>query len=303
MIYDILVVGSGPAGLASGMEAGRLGVNVLVVEEESVGGELVNRHTIKNLPGVSEMSGTELRSRLVGQLEEYDVSIAFTEVEDIIDDDLFEVRTTDGMYRARTIIVAGGGQPTRLSVPGAEQYIGRGVFYCAMCDGPLYTDDVVAVSGSDDWALTDALFLSKYASKVIVIEKGKRVAASKSLSERVTSHPTIEIRTQTLIKAVHGDDLLRQLELIDTADRTEHTEDVEGLYVQHGINLNSTYLTDILSTTERGKIVVDQALETDVRGIFAAGDIRQSSARTIASTIGDGITASHSAARQLQQDK
>jgi thioredoxin reductase (NADPH) len=302
MVYDILVVGSGPAGLATGIDAGRRGLEVMLFEKESIGGELVNRHTIE-IPGMPEASGSELRSTMVEQLRENDVSITLTAVEAIRDGDPFEVVTTDGEYRGHAVVIAGGGQPVRLDVPGAEEYSGRGVFYCAMCDGPLYADDVVAVSGSDDWALTDALFLTEHASKVVVIEEGKRLTASESLRERVASHPGIDIETRTGIRSLNGDDVLRQIELVDTEDGTERTESVGGLYVQHGIEPDSSYLTDVVSRTESGEIVVDSALETDTPGLFAAGDIRQSSPRTVSAAIGDGMTACQSATRYLDSSE
>lgn len=299
MVYDLLVVGSGPAGLAAGLAAGRRGLDVLLFEKESIGGELVNRHTIENLPGAPETSGPELRATMVDQLEPYDVSITLATVEAIRDEDPFAVATTDGEYRGRTVVVAGGGRPTQLDVPGADAYRGRGVFYCAMCDGPLYADDVVAVSGSDDWALTDALFLADHAAEVVVVEGGDRLAAGDSLRERVASHPSIEVHTGTRIRAVDGDDVLRELALVDTADGTERTLSVDGLYVQHGIEPDSAYLTDVVATTDCGAVVVDQSLETDASGLFAAGDVRQSSPRTVAAAVGDGVTAGRAAARRL----
>lgn len=299
MVYDILVIGSGPTGLATGIDAGRRGLEVMLFEKESIGGELVNRPTIE-IPGMPEVSGSELRSAMVEQLRENDVSITLTAVEAIHNDDPFEVVTTDGTYRGRTVVVAGGGQPVQLDVPGAEEYRGRGVFYCAMCDGPLYADDVVAVSGSDDWALTEALFLTEYASKIIVIEEQSRLDAGESLRKQVAAHPAIDIETRTGIRALDGDDVLREIELVDTENGTERTESVGGLYVQHGIDPESSYLTDVVSRTESGEIVVDQALETDTPGLFAAGDIRQSSPQTVSAAIGDGMTACQSARRYLE---
>lgn len=300
MVYDVLVVGSGPAGLAAGATAGQHGLAVTLFEEESIGGELVNRHTIEDFPGRSSVSGPELRSKMVEQLGEYDVPVRLATVESIHDEDPFVVGTTDGEYRARTVIVAAGGRPSRLDVPGAETYEGRGVFYCAMCDGPLYADGVVAVSGSDDWALTDALFLAEHASTVIVIEPRSRATAGQSLRERAESHSDIEIETGTELRSVDGDGVLERLELADTETGVGRTIAVDGLYVQHGIEPDTAYLPDAVSTTGCGAIVVDAALETDVGGLFAAGDVRQSSPRTVATAVGDGVTACRSAIRHLE---
>lgn len=313
--YDLVVVGSGPAGLATGITAGRQGLAAVVFEAESVGGELVNRHNIENLPGWPDMSGPELRSTLVDQLGAVGGQVRLAAVDDVrrgdsgasSDEDVQErsdvsglaVDTAEGTYRARTVVVAAGGRPARLDVPDAEAYRGRGIFYCAMCDGPLYADEVVAVSGGDDWALTDALYLTEHADSVVVIEPGPRLSAAEQLRERVVDHPDIEVRTDTEIQDVGGEDILERLELFDRNQGVEYVETVGGLYVQHGIEPETSILPQSVQWTDCGAVAVDQSLATAVPGLFAAGDIRQSSPRTVAGALGDGVTACQSAARYL----
>lgn len=302
MIYDILVVGSGPAGLATGLNAGRRGLDVMLFEKESIGGELINRHTIEDFPGVPGTDGPELRSTIVEQLEEDAVPITLATVEAIHDEEPFRLVTDSDEYHGRTVVIAGGGRPAKLDVHGAEEYDGRGIFYCAKCDGPLYAGETVAVSGSDEWALTDALHLTEHASKVIVIEEEDRLAADGSLRERVDAHPDIETKIGTEIQAVEGDDFLQRLTLV--GDGNEWSEPVGGLYVQHGIEPRGTSLAgDMVSVTDCSEIIVDQALETERNGLFAAGDIRQHSSRTIPGAIGDGITACQSAVRRLEANE
>ena len=300
MIYDVLVVGSGPAGLVTGLAAGRRGLDVLLFEKESIGGELVNRHAIDDFPGDPGVSGPDLRSTLVEQAEELEVPVAGTTVEAIHDEDPFRVVTADGEFNGRTVVVASGGRPTRLDVPGADEYRGRGVFYCAMCDGPLYADETVAVAGSDDWALTDALFLAEHASTVVVLEAGDRLTAGETLRDRVRANPTIRVETGTEVRGVSGDDVLRELRLVDTRDGTERTETVDGLYDQRGLALEANYLPDGVARTDCGAVAVGPGLETAVDGLFAAGDLRQSSPRTVAAALGDGFTACRSATRYLE---
>lgn len=313
--YDLVVVGSGPAGLAAGIAAGRYGLTAVVLEAESVGGELVNRHTIENLPGRPETTGPELRSTLVDQLGAVGGQVRLAAVDDIrqADDRAtgdgapreqagsdFAVDTDEGTYRARAVVVATGGRPVRLDVAGAESYSGRGIFYCAMCDGPLYAGEVVAVSGSDNWALTDALYLTEHADSVVIIEERTRLSAAESLRERVVDHPHIEVRTDTEILGVGGGDVLERLELLNCTEATEYVEEVGGLYVQHGIEPEVAFLPGSVRRTDCGAVAVDQSLATAVPGLFAAGDVRQSSPRTVAAALGDGVTACRSAARRLE---
>lgn len=318
--YDLLVIGSGPAGLAAGIAAGRRGLETVIFERESVGGELVNRHTIENLPGRPESTGPELRSTLVDQLREAGGQIQLAAVDDIrqVDDEAgsddgaperaedgdavgFEVDTTEGTYSTRTVVVATGSRPIQLDVPGAEAYRGRGIFNCAMCDGPLYAGEIIAVSGGDEWALTDALYLTEHAERVVVIEEGPRLSAGETLHERGADHPDVEVRTDTEIRGVSGEDVLERLELFDRIEGTEYDEAVGGLYVQHGVEPEASFLPEWIPRTDCGAVVVDQSLETAVPGLFAAGDVRQSSPRTVATALGDGVTACQSAAWYLEE--
>ena len=325
--FDVLVVGSGPAGLAAAIAAGRRDLDAAVFERDAVGGELVNRPALDDLPGHVDITGPDLRADLVDELRTVGGQIRLASVDEIRLEQIqgehdrpvevyqgtsenlqqgasvgapFTVAATDGTYPARSVIVATGGRPVELDVPGADEYRGHGIFYCATCDGPLYAGEVVAVSGSDDWAVADALALTDHAERVLVVEDGPRLAAGASLRERIADRPDVEIRTHTEIRSVEGDDVLQRLELFDREEGIEYVEEVGGLYVQHGVTPRVPSLPDGVELTDCGAVVVDEALETGTPGLFAAGDVRQSSPRTVASAIGDGVTACNSAARSLE---
>ncbi|THE65983.1 pyridine nucleotide-disulfide oxidoreductase [Salinadaptatus halalkaliphilus] len=299
MTSDLAIIGAGPAGLTAGHVAGRAGLDAVVFEAETPGGELVNRDRIENYPGRPDVSGPELRTTLYEQFQQYDVPIVLEEVVDIRDEDPFTIATSGGEYAARAVLIACGGRASTLDVPGESAYAGRGVFYCAKCDGPLYRDEVVAVAGGDDWALTDALFLADHAAEVILFETESELPAGASLRERVASNSTIEVRTGTEITKVTGEDVIDSINVIDSAGRTDIV-DVDGLYVQVGIEPNTEFLGDAIPTNDRGEIVTDADLQTETDGVFAAGDLRCGSPQTVGAAVGDGITACRSVQQYLE---
>ena len=306
MTADLLVVGAGPAGLSAGTFANRAGLETTVIESESIGGELVNRPSIEDLPGHRPIAGTELRSTLVERFEDAGGSITLGTVERIEtdgDDEPFRVTTSAGEGLVRAVVLATGGTPAPLGVPGEESFEGRGVLHCATCDGPLYAGETVAVAGSSDWAVADALSLAEHADRVVLFEPTDALEAREELRERLVEHPDVEVRTGTEIVDLDGDDVLERLTLLDRADGTESVESVGGLYVQQGVDPATDPFADVVSLTDDGEIVVDAGLATDTPGMFAAGDVRQSSSRTVAGAIGDGATAARSAAAYVERNR
>jgi len=297
MVSDVLVVGAGPAGLSAATYACRHGYETMVLEAGSVGGELVNRHRLDDLPGLPEARGPELRGTLVEQFRDAGGSITLATVDGIDLDRPIEVSTAEGTYETESIIVATGSEPVRLDVPGEETYRDRGVFYCAMCDGPLYTDEVVAVAGSSDWALTDALFLTEHAARVLVVEPDATLAAGSDRSGAVRDHPDIEVVTGTEIRELDGGNVLETVTLAETGTDGTWVESIQGLYVQQGATPSAPFLPSEVPRTDSGAVVVDRYMETEVPGLFAVGDVRASSPYTVAAAIDDGGTAARAATR------
>ncbi|MFC6724425.1 NAD(P)/FAD-dependent oxidoreductase, partial [Halobium palmae] len=293
MAYDVTIIGTGPAGLTAGQYAYRRGLDTLILEKESVGGELVNRHHIETYPGFPDgISGPDLRSKLVTELEKYDAEVRLTEVEGITPGDPHTVRTDGEAYETETVIVATGGEHSDLDVEGEEEYDGHGVFYCAQCDGPLYRDEHIAVVGGSDHALGDALFLTEFASSVTIVSREEQLSAGEHLRERVESEPKIEVVLGTEVTGVRGESgLVDGLTLVDGETGEERLHEVGGLYVCVGLDPNTAFLEDVVPLTEEGSVVVGSDLMTGVDGIYAVGDVRQHSGREVAASVGDGAVA------------
>ena len=300
-MYEVIIVGAGPAGLAAGLYTGRAKLRTLIIERESLGGELMNRDLIENYPGYPDgILGPELGSNMVRQVMNYGAEIQLDEVERIeIEEDYTVVKASQGNYLGKTIIIAGGAHPKKLGIPGEQEFIDRGVFYCATCDGPRFTDKVVAVAGGGDSGVTEALFLTRLVSKVIVIELLPHLTAAKTLQERASSNPKIETKCVSRIETIRGDEQVRALDLLDVQTGQRSILEVDGILVHVGIEASTDYLRGRLPLNERGQVLVNDNLETEIAGIFAAGDIRHNSAWQIATAVGDGATAALSVGRYL----
>ncbi len=274
------------------MYAGRSGLDVLFFERESIGGDLVNRHKIRSYPGFPDgISGTELRSKLVAAAEQYESEVNLEAVESIEPGSPHEVQAASGTYEASAVILATGGREASLGVPGEEEYEGRGIFHCAACDGPLYRDERIAVVGGRNHALIDAVFLTKHASEVVMIDSNPELPADGTIVEEVSSHPDIELRTGTTVTEILGSDgLVDGVEVVDNDGDTEAIE-LSGVNVNVGIVPNTEFVAETVERNEDGQVVVDDRLETSVSGIFSAGDIRSGSPTEIAAATGDGVTA------------
>jgi len=304
MGHDVLIVGTGPAGLAAGAYAGRSGMDVLFFEEESIGGELVNRHTVRSYPGFPDgVPGTELRSKMVEAVEAYDPDVELASVERVEPGDPHEVHTADDVFRGDVVVLATGGSEARLGVPGEAEYEGRGIFYCATCDGPLYQGERIAVVGGGDHAIIDAVFLTEYASEVLLFEAGPDLTADATLAEEARSHEGLDVRTNSRVTEVLGEDgVVTGVRVVDEETGEEETVEVGGFNPNVGVTPNSDVVSDVVSLADDGSVAVDQKMETDVPGIYAVGDVRQDSAHEIAAAVGDGVTAIQAAKRSVLSD-
>ncbi len=300
-VYDVVIVGSGPAGLTAGLYAARAGLETLILERDTFGGYLVNIDLIENYPGFAEgVNGAELAGGMIKQAMDYGVEFQLANVIGTeLGRDHLVVKTIESGYLGKAIIVAGGSRPKKLEVPGEKEFAGKGVAYCAVCDGDYFANKVVAVAGGGDAGITEGLYLTRIASKVIIVELMPDLNATEVLCKRALDNPKIEICCGTKIESIVGDDQVKGLELVDVKRGQKSTLEVDGVFVHIGLEPNSDYLKGVLPLDNDGQLLVNYQMETQVPGCFAAGDIRQHSKRQVITAAGDGATAALSARRFL----
>jgi len=302
--WDVVIIGGGPAGLTAGLYLSRAKRRTLLLDENSFGGYIKNIELIENYPGYSEgVAGAQLASEMVKQAETYGLQMETAEVTglELFPDTRWVACSRGQGYTTNIIIIAGGSRNKKLGVPGEEELEGKGVFSCAFCDGGHYADRVVAVCGGGDSGITEALYMAKIASKVIVVEVLPELTATAVLRERVLSKPNIEIRCGVKVEAISGDDKVEAIECLDIATGKKESAKVDGILVHVGLDANTEYLDGIIPLDDYGQIIVDVKMQTEIPHVFAVGDIRSNSPRQVVSAVGDGAMAAITAERLLQE--
>ena len=302
--YDVVIVGGGPAGLTAGLYLSRGKRRCILLEKEAFGGPIENVEWIENYPGFANgVAGAHLASEMVSQATKYGLQLKLAEVVGIeASTSCRWVRCAGQVsYAAKVVIIAGGGRPQKLGVPGEEELQGEGVFNCAFCDGDEFTGRVVAVCGSGDSGITEALYMTQLAAKVILIEMASELTASKILQERALANPKIEIHCKAKIEAIIGEDRVEAVELLEIEKGQKRVLEVDGVLVHVGLESNTSYLKGIVPLDSQGQIVVNNRMETDIPYILAAGDIRSGSPRQIITAASDGTIAAISAEKLLQE--
>lgn len=262
---------------------------------------MVNAELVENYPGFPEgIPGAELASLMERQATKYGLEVAVAEADGIeVVGEQKAVRTSEGQYLAKALIIAGGSEHSKLGVPGEEELRGRGVSYCATCDGAFFRDQVIAVVGGGNVALNDALFLTRFASKVVVIHRRDQLRATRILQERAFAQPKIDFLWDTVVKSIEGNSEVRQLRLMNVKTEAEALLEVSGVFIAVGLRPNTGYLEGVFALSQEGFILVNEQMETGVPGVYAAGDIRVGSSRQVSSAVGDGATAAIAAERYL----
>ncbi|MCJ7576602.1 MAG: thioredoxin-disulfide reductase [Dehalococcoidia bacterium] len=299
--YQAVIIGGGPAGLTAGLYCARSRFNALLIEQGVIGGQITNAERVENYPGFPKgISGIELGQLIHEQATSYGLETLLAEVSTVVPGQKRNlVNSSEGDFIAESVIIASGSQFRKLGVPGEDKYVGKGVSYCATCDGPLFKGKTVAVIGGGDSAVTEALYLSKFASSVKVIHRRSQLRASKIFEERATAEPKIELIWDTVATGIEGDGVVKQLTLKNIKNDKISVLELAGVFVAIGSKPNSVQWRELLPLDEEGYIITNELMETKISGIFAAGDVRHNSARQAITAAGDGATAAISAARFL----
>jgi thioredoxin reductase (NADPH) len=294
--YDVIIIGGGPAGLSAGLYAARAGLKSLLLERGIFGGQIVNARLVENYPGFPEgISGPELGEFMRRQAIKYGLETVTTEVTGLKTGNTYEVSTTEGNIQAKSIIIAAGSEYRKLDVAGEERLSGRGVSYCATCDGFFFRDQEVAVVGGGDTAITDALELAQHCRKVYIIHRRDQLRATKALQEKAFSQPKIELVWNTVVDEIMGDKMLKRLRLRNVKTGQSSDLEVDGTFVAVGLKPNSQAFSQLVTLDEAGFIVTDELMRTSALGVFAAGDVRHNSFRQVITAAGDGAAAASSA--------
>jgi thioredoxin reductase (NADPH) len=299
--YDVIIIGGGPAGLSAGIYTARARLSSLLIEKGLVGGLIVNTERLDNYPGFPEgISGLRLAELMQEQGTKYGLETTLAEVTGIeLGEGQKVIKTSEGSFIAKAVIIAGGCHRQKLGVPGEEEFTGKGVSYCATCDGALFRELAVAVVGGGNAAITEALHLAKFATRVTVIHRRDQLRATPVLQEKASSEPKIDFLWDSVVQEIEGEGLVNRIRLRNVKTGRESTLDVSGVFVSIGLIPNTGYLEGILPLDKTGAIITNPDMETGVAGIFAAGDIRQDSPRQVITAAGDGATAAIGATKFL----
>ena len=300
--YDVVIIGGGPAGLSAGIYTARARLNSLLIEKGAVGGLIVNAELVENYPGFSEgISGYELTESMNKQAIKFGLETLLAEATGIeLKGGQRVIKTTEGNFTAKAVIIASGSDRIQLGVPGEKEFTGKGVSYCAACDAYFFRERPVAVVGGGNAAINEALQLTKFASKVIVIHRRHQLRASRILQEKALAEPKIEFLWNTIVEEIKGEDVVKRLSLRNVTTGEKSTLDIPGIFVAIGSKPNTDYLKGVLPLDAAGYIITNEKMETGIPGIFAAGDIRSSSIRQVIAATGDGATAAIYAERFIR---
>ena len=290
--YDLVIIGAGPAGLTAGIYAARARLNVLLLEKAVPGGQILVTDWLENYPGFPEgLTGFDLAEKMKNQAEQLGLKIETAEVHSLdLSATKKEIVLKDRSITTKSLIIASGASPRKLGI-GEEKFMGKGISFCATCDGPFFKDKVVVAVGGGDTAVQEAIFLTKFATKVYLVHRRDELRAAKILQERAFENDKIEMVWDSIATGVDGLFGVEKVKIKNVKTNEEKTIDAQGCFIWVGILPNTSFLNDSVKTDGGGFIQVDKNMHTSIPGVFAVGDVRDTPLRQVSTAVGDGAIA------------
>jgi thioredoxin reductase (NADPH) len=301
-MYDVIIIGGGPGGLTAGLYTSRARLSTLLIEGALYGGQMTTTELIENYPGFPQgITGDELSRLMEEQAKRFGMETVTEEVVKVsLERDMKVVQTHGSTYRCEALIICTGTEYRKLGVPGEKEFAGKGVSYCATCDGAFFQDSQIVVVGGGDSALTEALFLTKFAKELTVIHRRDALRGTKIYQERVFSNPKIKMLWNSVVQEIKGDSIVRSIVVKNVKTGEVNEFNTEGVFLFVGLSPRTQFLGNLVTVDEAGYIVTNEDCETSIKGIFAAGDCRKRLLRQIATAVGDGATAAFAAEKYLE---
>ncbi|MCL0032662.1 thioredoxin-disulfide reductase [Peptococcaceae bacterium] len=302
---DLVIVGAGPAGLTAALYAARAAIDTVLIEREMPGGQAATTEQIENYPGFpGGISGSELSIKMAEQVKEFGCEIVYSDVENIErEENAFRIKHLNGEIIAKSVIVATGAKPILLGIKGEQEFHGRGVSYCATCDGAFFRDKKVAVIGGGNAAVEEAIFLTKFASKVYLIHRRDKLRAAKIAQKKAFDNPKIEFVWNSVLEEIKGSQTVEKV-IIKNVKTGESSElSVDGVFVFIGTQANSDLLKGLVDLDERGYVIAGEDTVTKVPGLYVAGDLRKKPMKQVVTAAADGAVAAMQAERYLAENK
>lgn len=298
-MYDIIIIGAGPAGLTSAIYGRISNKKVLVLEKETYGGQILKANKIKNYPGFEEISGFEFATKLYDQAKKLNAEIKFEEVIEIKNSAIKEVITKKNRYQTKTIIIAAGAKNKELGITGEDKFKGKGVSYCAVCDGNFYKNKIGAVNGGGNSAIEDALYLSELCKKVYLIYRQKEFKIDSLNLEKLKNKENVEFILNTNITSINGDNKLESITILNNDTKEEKELIIDGLFIAIGHIPLSNICSELVNIDSKGYIDASETCKTNINGIFVAGDIRKKEIKQLTTACSDGTVAALAACKYL----
>lgn len=296
-MYDIIIVGAGPAGLTAALYARRANKKVLVLEAKTYGGQIINASVVENYPGIEKISGVDYATTLYNQVKKLGAEIKFETVTRIQEDKT--VITSDNTYQAKAIILATGAENRRLNINKETEFVGKGVSYCATCDGNFYKNKTVAVVGGGNTALEDAIYLSDIVKKVYLIHRREEFRGEAKYVKDIKNKENIELILNSTVKTLNGKDILESIDIEDNNGNIKSI-DIDGLFIAVGQSPKNEIFSNIIKLDKMGYIISEDGVHTNIKGIYVAGDARVKQLRQLTTAVGDGSLAATMAIKEME---